>query len=316
MRRLLRWFLPSAGSLRLSAYCLVMFGLLSVLAEHLLHARIGESALALGKELSGFAELARDAENVLVGGVRFHHSRVVLDESASLALDRVERECASHPGPLALALSELAARAGKELDRYQLSSASRRGHLRYERDGSGVVICFAAGAEPPAALDEQVRAFSTRRDLSAFGRVRYAFAEPSAEGKTCLTTLWSDDAIDLDALFPESGDSAGTDPHVVPRPRDSRRLLTVAAERMPYGLWLYASRAPARETLGFYDTWFRSHDFRRVGSDAALGGAAYLNGEGLQIFISASEDETGSTLGIVESRSAESSPIIHLQTGE
>jgi hypothetical protein len=152
---LFRSVLPTARSLRLSAYCALVFGLISVYCEHLLHAELGEAALRFGDELGGLVELGPETEALLLDGARFHHARAVLSESPSIALDRLERECDERPGVLTSALAGLAARTGALLERYRVSAPARHGMLRYERDGRGVLVCFTAAPrdERPAPRD-------------------------------------------------------------------------------------------------------------------------------------------------------------------
>jgi hypothetical protein len=307
--RLLSLVLPSRRSLRLTAYTFCVFALLSVLAARLLHAQVGEAALTLGGELAGVAELTRDAEALVINGARFHHALVVVDETASAALDRVERECEKSPGALPEVVSELASRGRAALDGYRVTAAARKGVLRYERSGRGVLLCFARGStSAPLALKEQLADFSRRSDLSVFGRVRYVFAEPSEGGRTRVMSLWSDEALDLRAMFPETGDSAGHDPNVLPRAPGFRRTFSAAAASMPFGIWLYVGREPQREALGFYQRWLVAHGFQRAAASSELGAESYLRADGFQVFVSANDEGGQTTVALVEAGPTEESP--------
>lgn len=310
--------LPSARSLRLTAYSAVAFAVLSLISERLLHAELGEAALAFGSELGGLVELTRDTETLVLDGARFHHARVVLAEPASAALDQLEHECDARPGSLALALRELAGRAGIALERYHVSAPARRGVLRYERDGRGTLVCFEAAPEIEArSLAEQVRAFSLDGDLSSFGHVRYAYVEPSSSGKIRITSIWSDDALSLSALFPASGDARGTDPHVLPRPPGMRRTLSAGAERLPLGVWLYSGTASHDAVLAFYEPWFAAHGFHRVASAVSLGASAYLRGDGLQAFVSVATEEDGhTTVSLVEAGMTDGYALARVESEE
>lgn len=315
--RLFRRLLPSARSLRLSAYCLVVFAALSLVSEHLLHAELGEAALGFGEDLGELVELAHDAETVVIDGARFHAARVVLDEPVSLALDRLERDCTRRPGALSRTLRELASRAGAALDRYGVASAARRGVLRYERDGRGTLICFTAtSGDAELGLDERLHDFARDRDVSRFGRPRYVYAEPSASGKIALTSIWSDGALGLSTLFPETGDSAGSDPRVLPRPPGFRRLLSASAERLPFGVWLYAGAPRAAAVLSFYEPWLAAHDFRRVAENAPLGATAYQRHDGLQVFLSVTEEDEQTSVSLVEAGTTEGRPIATIESEE
>lgn len=316
----LSWFralLPTARSLRLLAYCSFVFALASLCCERLLHAELGEAALRFGDELGGLLELSRDTETLLLDGARFHHARSVVAEPPDLALDRLERECDERPGAFTSELAALAARAGAALDRYGVSTAARHGMLRYERGGRGVLVCFTrtASAERPALADT-LRDFSTTRELTRFGQVRYAYAEARQGGGTLVTSIWSNDTLALSSLFPSTGDSAGSDPRVLPRPPGFRRTLSAGAEQLPLGVWLYAGATPPADVLAFYEPWLDDHGFRRVAADAPLGASAYQRADGLQVFVSVVAEDGQTSVSLVETGTNGTSPVATVESEE
>jgi hypothetical protein len=196
--------------------------------------------------------------------------------------------------------------------------------LRYERDGRGVLVCFTAtpGDDRRAPRDEQrslaeaVRDFSTSRKLSRFGHVRYAYVEAREGGGARVTSIWTNDELALSSLFPETGDSAGSDPPVLPRPSGFRRTLSAGAERMPFGVWLYAGTTKPAEVLAFYEPWLRAHGFRRVAVSAPLGASAYQRTDGLQAFISVVAEEGETSVSLVEAGTTATSPIATIESEE
>jgi len=311
-----RALLPTARSLRLLAYCTFVFGLSSLCCERLLHAELGEAALRFGDELGGLLDLSRNTETLLLDGARFRHARSVLSESPEVALDRLERECDEHPGAFTSALAGLAKRAGAQLDRYGVSTAARRGMLRYERDGRGVLVCFTARPGEQPSLADALRDFATSRDLSRFGHVRYAYVEARAGGGALVTSIWSNDPLALSSLFPNTGDSAGSDPHVLPRPPGFRRTLSAGAEQMPLGVWLYTGAGTPSEVLALYEPWLEKHGFRRVAADAPLGASAYQRTDGLQVFVSVVAEDGATSVSLVEAGATATSPIATVESEE
>jgi hypothetical protein len=311
----LRALLPTARSLRLAAYCTFVFMLCSLGCERLLHAELGEAALRFGDELGGLLDLSKNTETLLLDGARFHHARSVLPDPPSAVLDRLEHACDARPGAFTSALAGLARRAGARLDRYGVSAAARRGMLRYERGGHGVLVCFTAASpgEPPS-LGAALRDFATSRDLTRFGHVRYAYVEGRADGGTLVTSIWSNDALALSSLFPNTGDSAGSDPHVLPRPPGFRRTLSAGAEQLPLGVWLYRGAEEPSAVLAFYEPWLAKHGFRRVATDAPLGASAYRRTDGLQAFVSVVADDGETSVSLVEAGATATSPIASVES--
>ena len=103
--------------------------------------------------------------------------------------------------------------------------ALRNAVFREEAATRGMVLCFVGGPNPdsPASWLAALRRFSTTRDLSSFGRLRYSFAEVTEHESTRVVTLWADTGLNLPTLFPKTGDANGDDSAVVPRPPGARR---------------------------------------------------------------------------------------------
>jgi hypothetical protein len=302
---ILRWVAPRPSSLRLGAYLACVFGALATVSAYSLYAHAKDAALAFGAELVGLADLTLGAEVIQVNGERFHHGLVIVPGEPSAILDRLQAECESRPGLMGQALRELSSQVSEPSARARDTARANAFHgvVRHESDERGMVVCWVSDERSGlAALGERLDEFARSSRLGVFGRARYAFAEALPEGQSRVLTLWADTDLDLMALFPAHGDAAGSDSRVLPRPPQATRLLSAAAEGMPFLLVHYASRTSRAELQTFYDEWLGAHGWRRIQSPAATG--AYLRDDGHQVFLSLLEYDTGTQVTVIESAGA------------
>lgn|SRR6478735_963866 len=315
-RALRHWLLPSRRVLRLSLYfgCVSLIGLL--VEGRALYAATREDAFGLGHELLGLADLTGDAETLTLNGERFHHAVSATSQPLRTVLDRVEQHCRNHPGAAALVLDRLAESDPKPFARYAPPGALRNGVFREEAATRGMVLCFVSGPNSGSAGSflQALRRFSATRDLSAFGRLRYSFAETEGSGSTRVVTLWADTGLNLSALFPASGDARGSDSPVVPRPPSARRTLSASAEGRPFSVRSYESTQSIAATQAFYDSWMREQGYQASHAPES-GASSYLRADGYQVFLSllASERHTFATL--TESGQSDGSAMLELEDG-
>lgn len=295
----LRWLVPSRRLLRLSAYfsCISVVGLL--LAGRALYAATREDAFGVGHELLGLSDLTRGAETVLLNGERFHHALTATQQPLHTVLDRIEQHCRKNPGAAALVLNELALDNPKGFEKHAPPGALRNAVFREEAATHGMVLCFVDGPNSTSAASwlSALRRFSTSRDLTAFGRLRYSFAETTDHEGTRVVTLWADTGLNLTNLFPKSGDAPGSDSSFVARPPGARRTLSASAEGLPFSVHIYESSDPLDVTQRFYDTWMGEHGYQATHAPE-LGASSYLRSDGGQAFLSLSH-EGGHTFATV-----------------
>src|SRR3954470_22219656 len=179
----LRWLLPSRRMLRLSAYfsCVSLVGLLG--AGRALYAATREDAFSVGHELLGLSDLTSGAETVVFNGERFHHAVTATGQPLHTVLDRVEQHCRENPGSAALVIDQLATLDPDRFARHAPPGALRNAVFREETGQRGMVLCFVGGPNPGSAASwlAALKRFSATRDLSAFGRLRYSFAEAAGQ---------------------------------------------------------------------------------------------------------------------------------------
>lgn len=283
--RLLRCFLPSAASLRLTLYGTLVAAGFFALAARSVRADIGELGMAAGRQLSRLADLTGGAELLVVNGARFHHSSVYTDDAVSVVLDRFQSECERDPGLFARALRAVPAEAMAELDP-KLPRASRNAIVRDESEAGGMLACFV-GAKPTtlAELKAKLDHFLASLELSELGDLRYTFAVRKGE-RTRVITLWTDSRLDLTRMFPAQGDADGSDSTLAPRPPAARRTLSAAAADLPFGVRSYESDRSPPELESFYAQALRKRGFEAVPSPKEAQTAAFVRADGVQVFVS------------------------------
>jgi hypothetical protein len=284
--------------LRLAYFAGICASLAFVSAQSL-YAQARESALAFGAELSQLGELGAQAEALLINGQRFQHAVLVSDGEPAQLLDRAQAECARQPGPFGAALAQLAERAARS--GAEPASALRSGVLRAEAADRGMITCFGgAGGASLAELAERISELVRTGRLGAIGSVRYVYAQRSAPGQSRVTALWTDEGLDPGAMFPAAGDAPGSDSPLLPRPPESRRLLSAAAAGTPFLLLHYAARLPAPELWRFYAPRLSALGFERVA--AAGDAAAYRREDGEQLFLALIEQDGSTLVALIEDR--------------
>lgn len=300
MGSLVRSLIPSARSLRVGAYGTFAFGLLAICAARSVYADVRAIGLASGHELAKLGDLTAGAYRVRVNGAVIHRSSAHTDQPVTTVLDRYEAHCRSNPGALGRAMQDIPSALSGHLDAPG-SGPLGASAVRDEVDGRGMVVCFVDREDAPAApLVERLRELSETGDLSKLGRVRYVYAEPSSGGGTRVVTLWSDDALNLNEMFPVGGDAPGTDSETVPRPPDARRTLSAAVDRHPASVRIYESRAPRAAVEEAYDAALVSKGFTKVAPAGGCQCAAYLRADTAQVVVSFVESSGRTTATVIE----------------
>jgi hypothetical protein len=248
------------GALRLALYVLAVGGLLLGFLSTRADAKLREQSLTLSRELLPLADLLKDATALRLNGEVINFSMTVVEgTSVNRVLDRVQAECEKHPGPLAqqsLALIESLPQA--------LPGAAAVGQLlaklavtREQTESQGSVLCFSGGDAKPAP--DFAERFENSNDLGALGNLRYVMAgqgkaSQNEQQLTRVITLWTEGHFRLDRLAPPpSGDAAGSDSRLIPRPPGAVRILSAETVGAPYSARIYETEAAPSAVLAFYD---------------------------------------------------------------
>jgi hypothetical protein len=300
--RIVRALLPSARTLRMAAYSLFAFGALGAAASRSVYADVREMGLGVGHQLAKLEDLTGGAYLIRVNGAELHRASVHTSQSTGEVLGRYEAYCRENPGALGQAMRDIPSALADRVD-LPKDSPLRAAVVRDERDDRGMVACFVDDSNAPGhALAERLRAVAETGDVSKLGRFRYVFAERSKgpQGGTHVVTFWSDGELNLQKMFPASGDAPGSDSTLAPRPAGSRRTLSASVDGYPAAVRIYESRATRAVIEATYDTALGARGFRKVEAKAAPGGAAYLRGDNAEVLVSFVESESRTTVTIVE----------------
>ena len=290
-----------AKSLRLATYLGVVVVGLSLVGVRAVHAKTKKAAFALGEPLGNLDVASGGGNTLTINGQRLHLSAAHVDASVTAVLDRIQKGCETHADGLA---DDLGA-----LDRsFASSTPSTRGFpgiamLRDEREGRGVVACFATGEDTTrAGVAQRLARFSKTSDLADIGGIRYVAVHADPEGGSKVVSTWSDDRLAIDALFPDDGDAAGDDPIAAPRPASARRLLSARVEPAPYGAFVYASTESPEGAIKSYETALVARGFRPMPSTNPL--ARAYQGNLVDVLVTATGGTEGTSLSVIESHYA------------
>lgn len=298
-----RALLPSARSLRMSAYASFAFGGLALASARSVHADVGEMGLGMGHQLAKLEDLTSGAYLIHVNGAELHRASGHTQQSAAQVMDRYEAYCRERPGALGQAMLDIPSALA---DRIELpkGAAARVAVMRNEADGRGMVACFVDDPHAPAVpLVDRMRALAETSDLSKLGHFRYVFAEPSTGpvGGTHVVTFWSDGELNLKKMFPASGDAPGSDSPIAPRPAGSRRTMSASVDGYPASVRIYESLASRDSVERMYDQALSAKGFTKIApAGSSSSGAAYVREDNAEIIVSITATGGRTSVTIVE----------------
>ncbi len=291
------------GALRVLAYGTVVSAGLFVYSYRSAKADIGKSSMQVGRDLAQVADLLQETTQIRLNDQPVYVASAVTQEPLSDVLERFDKHCAASPGALGESWKGLA-KAGKSLDPKTDSKAAAlvsAGIVHHETRKEGVVLCLVKGSETRGTLTEAARAFTKTHDLGVLGKLRYAYAQVTPQGNTMVLTVWTEDRFNLGAIFPAEGEAPGKDPEGIPRPPDSKRLMSIDIAGTPFGTFVYRSKQEPAQLVGFYDAEMNAKGWTIIDPDQAYGAAqtgrghAYMK-DGAQFLVAVGKDDSGSTI--------------------
>jgi hypothetical protein len=265
---------------RLSIFLAAVAVVLMIVLGRAVRAQAEGSLIELGAGLArleeGTGASGNGSARVLeLNGARLHFEVATRAEPVERVLDEVEAGCAPE----------------RDADRLRGGDGSR-----------GFVACLSRRGPADTRVVGEV-------PLSARAGYRYVYAQPGLE-RTRVVTLWTDSAVDLPGLFPETGDAPGADAPGVPRPPASRRILSAREEGAPQQMTLYLTdeRDPA-DLEAWYrarlpDLGWRPLDGKRARQDGPQDGPRTLvvdRSGTLAALVFANEETGGSSVSILTS---------------
>ncbi|AKF11659.1 hypothetical protein [Sandaracinus amylolyticus] len=250
----LRAILPNLA--RLFAFLLVVYAVAMVIVARQVRAETNEIMLGVGSQMMTYAEAdAQDSPRTLhVNGQRLlfgsgHTANHDVDE----VLDFFEARCTSRDGRLVERVHELYEQRQMPVP----DTSMLDGTLRDSTERSGYVACFDVGEEREGVegLLARLQSFADSGNLARMGGLRYVYARRTDDGGTHFLVFHTDEELNVYEMFPSTGDAPGADVDGLPRPANTRRLMSAWEEGDPHSLSMYTSTTRSAEEL---QRWYRS----------------------------------------------------------
>jgi hypothetical protein len=247
------------GILRVVAFAALLELVVGALLLHSARARAGAAVQERGLELlNGLAPALLGPPTVAsINGQRMMLASKFTPLPVNEVLDRFEHHCRQNSGGLAEEVSHLP--EARALERLPAELRDPSGWLTSRQvtaDGlKGQIMCLV---RPDAmgglrGLLDRIGKFLDSGDLESLGNARYVVARHEAQsGETHVLAMWTDGSFNIPNMFGQDGDAPGNDSATVPRPRDSRRVLSAEISGTHYALRMYDTRRSHADVLDEY----------------------------------------------------------------
>lgn len=287
--------------LRVSTYILALTLGLGLLGARHARAQAKDGASLVGEQLLRLAASDdQSAHELSINGQAVRVTSAHTSLPLGTVLDRFQKACDDHADGMVKDLADLESSLARPATAEGFPGI---GVLRDDRNGRGVVACFAAGqAVDTSTLFARLQRFTTSYDFADLGDLRYVAARTLDSGVTEVVASWTEGRFRLDEMFPEHGDATGNDPRVAPRPAASRRILSANDVRAPYGVFVYETHGSAAAALDAYATDARARGWTRHDAVTARDAdVAAFEKSGVDLVVTTESVEGGATLvSIVE----------------
>lgn len=239
--------------LRLGAFLLFTQLLISALLVRHVGAQIQSVMLSVGSQMMRVGELGPLVEprTIRLNGAQIRlRVQTAPKKKVKDVLDAFHQRCRERNGRFYEQLT------AKELEKkLDLPSIARLdGVLRTEGGEAGAIACLDIGDEraTSASILERAQRFLASGDAHEFGELRYVRAEQVGENVFAVM-LWTDGPFKITEMFPAHGDAPGLDFQDLPRPPQSRRVVSAWEEGQAPALNMYTSAGQSAQTLeAFY----------------------------------------------------------------
>lgn len=216
----------------------------------------------LGPQLVGEPQVAT------INGQRMTLASKITPLGVDQVLGRVEQYCHDNSGGLAQELTAMptSAAALNKLPNGLRDPSAWLTARQTGKDGkAGQVACVARKDSGGGlkGLTDRILAFTDSGDLAEIGDARYVVARRDEKaGNTLVLAMWTEGSFNIPAMFPENGDTPGSDSRYAPRPPAARRVLTAEISDHPYSLRMYDTQKSHAEVLKFYEQQMAPRGFR------------------------------------------------------
>jgi len=241
------------GTARVLAYGTVVTAGLGALTVRSAVADVSHKSLQIGRQLADLQDLLHGAQEFRLNGQSIYFSSSKSDLPLKTVLDRFEDHCNRNHAFDANEWKELSDMKGKDVSPPPSSGISKLGVFRQEDPTAhdGAVMCFTKEAGATGML-AALETFEATGDLHNLGDLRYVHALQK-NGQTLVQTVWTDGSFNVRSIMGTPGqDSIGSDFVNLPRPIDSRRVMTADAVGTPYSARIYESTSAPDKVLAAY----------------------------------------------------------------
>lgn len=229
---------------------------------------VKRSGLSLLQQLG--PQLVGEPQVATINGQRMSLASKVTPLGVDQVLGRVEQYCHDNSGGLAqelLAMPTSAAALKKLPNGLQDPSAWLTARQTGKDGSAGQVACVARKDSGGGlkGLTDRILAFTDSGDLAEIGDARYVVARRDEKaGNTLVLAMWTEGSFNIPAMFPDAGDTPGSDSPHVPRPPEARRVLTAEISDHPYSLRMYDTNKSHAEVLEFYEKQMQPRGFHLI----------------------------------------------------
>lgn len=226
-------------------------------------AEMDETFLRLGSDLTRLRGVTSEGtREVQLNGARISFSAHSVEMPLGKVLDHYEEICQATNAVMFDALGDLVhgpvVHAATALGAIATSSVRRADR--------GYVACADFGSSSETIVD-RIFGLSLANEWGEVGRLRYVYAQRGrnrGHAKTFVFAMWTSSGAFLHRLVPSGArDAEGRDVPGIPRPRDTRRILSAWEVGGPSGIFTYVTKAhSAREIESFYRVFFDSQGWK------------------------------------------------------
>jgi hypothetical protein len=296
---------------RAATACAVFLAIGLLFLTRSVRGEVGEKALAIGKDLAGFADLVAGSHQVLLNGESIYLASTIADEDKRAILDRFEAHCQEYSGGLFEEFAKLPKAKQDELaKKTPITWGMRFGMVRNENENEGMVVCIAQnGGGGAAGVVDRLTKLAETWDLAALGNLRYVFVRRTEDGRSHVLTSFTEGSFRLDRVLGLHAEAAGVDPPGAPRPPDSRRILSVSADGAPYAVQSFQSGESPAEIHRYYDETMPKLGWEKVADDSEAYHAGIYQRAGVTMTISALQFEEGGKTTVTFAEGSPTNPV-------
>ena len=290
----------SGKMLRVSAYAGFLLTLLLLLGAWKVREEVGVRGLAVGRELSRFADLLSGTRRITLNGESIYVASALSNSSPREILDRFEQHCREHTGGLAEQFDAWPADVREEIAKRAPAAWDQRlGIVREERSDESSIVCVdRRDGNGLADTVERLQAFAKTGDVGQLGNLRYVYVRPTENGKSQVLTTLTEGSFNLYKILGEGlAEPAGSDPRDAPRPVGSTRRISAEIGDGMYGAYVFSSAESAGEIGKFYGTALPQRGWLQL-VDGGEGTAEVWQRDGVTMVVTAAPEDVGSQTAV------------------